>query len=124
MPPLDPATFCDPDPRDEARNARHLSKYVFPLQYRLSNVFISQLPAKANYKQPDLTDREREIQVRQGLACEGTWTLLGTCKTPKRLKDVLGLLEKMIWRHGKCHYKLLRDKVCPSKVSSLNDHMH
>jgi hypothetical protein len=25
-------------------------------------------------------------------------------------------LEKMIWRHGKCGYKPLRDKACPSKV--------
>ncbi|KAG2060492.1 hypothetical protein BDR06DRAFT_966976 [Suillus hirtellus] len=60
-------------------------------------------PAKEHYKQPNFTDREHEIQ------------LLGTCKTPKQLKDVLMLLEKMIWCHGKCYYKLLRDKVCPSE---------
>lgn len=72
MRPLDPATYCDPDPRDEARNARHLSKYIFPLQYRLSNVFTSQSPTKENYKQPDFTDRERDIQVRQGFVCQGT----------------------------------------------------
>ncbi|KAG2738144.1 hypothetical protein P692DRAFT_20759500 [Suillus brevipes Sb2] len=112
MRPLDPATYCDPDPRDEACKARHLSKYIFPLQYKLSNVFASESPATANYKQPDFTDRERDIQ------------LLGTCKTPKRLKDVVVLLEKMIWRHGKCRYRLLRDETCPSKVSTLNDHIH
>jgi hypothetical protein len=40
----------------------------------------------------------------------------GACKTPKRLREILSLLEKMIWRHGKCGYKPLRDKACPSKV--------
>ena len=40
----------------------------------------------------------------------------GACKTPKRLKDILSLLEKMVWMHGKCGYKPLRDKACPSKV--------
>ncbi|OAX35477.1 hypothetical protein K503DRAFT_696963, partial [Rhizopogon vinicolor AM-OR11-026] len=95
----------DPDPREKAQKARHLSKYMFPLQYGLSNVFSHQSPTKESYKQPDFADREREIE------------LLGKCKTPKRLRDVLVLLEKMIWRHGKCGYKPLRDKVCPSKVS-------
>ncbi|KAG1808930.1 uncharacterized protein BJ212DRAFT_1229448, partial [Suillus subaureus] len=110
---VNPETFRDPDPRDEARNARHLSKYIFPLQYGLCSVFTSQVPSKEHYEQPDFTDREREIKVREGNI--SSWT----CKTPKRLKDVLVLLEKLIWRHGKCRYKLLRDKVCPSKVSKL-----
>jgi hypothetical protein len=79
MRPLDPATYCDPDPRDEACKARHLSKYIFPLQYKLSNVFASESPATANYKQPDFTDRERDIQVRQDFACEGTWILINAC---------------------------------------------
>ncbi|KAG1877989.1 hypothetical protein DFJ58DRAFT_648689 [Suillus subalutaceus] len=104
---VDSDTYRDPDPRDQARKARHLSKYIFPLQYGLSNVFTSQLQAKEHYKQPDFADRENEIQR------------LGPCKTPKRLKDVLVLLDKMIWRHGKCRYKLLRDKVCPSKASKI-----
>ncbi|KAG2124005.1 hypothetical protein DEU56DRAFT_744922, partial [Suillus clintonianus] len=99
--------YQDPDPRQQAQKARHLSKYIFPLQYGLSNVFSQQSAAKESYKQPNFADREREIE------------LFGTCKTPKRLKDVLVLLEKMIWRHGKCGYKLLRDKVCPSKVNKL-----
>ncbi|KAG2047676.1 hypothetical protein BDR06DRAFT_896980, partial [Suillus hirtellus] len=107
----------DPDPRLQAQKARHLSKYIFPLQYGLSNVFSQPSAAKETYKQPNFADREREIQVRLGLS---RYTdLFGTCKTPKRLKEVLVLLDKMIWRHGKCHYKLLRDTVCPSKVDKL-----
>jgi hypothetical protein len=43
-----------------------LSKYIFPLQYGLSNVFTSQVPGKEHYKQPDFVDREREIKVREG----------------------------------------------------------
>ncbi|KAG1737329.1 hypothetical protein EDB19DRAFT_1637045, partial [Suillus lakei] len=108
----------DPDPRQQAQKARHLSKYIFPLQYGLSNVFSQKSAAKETYKQPNFADREREIEVRRGLECVSL-QLLGPCKTPKRLKDVLVLLETMIWRHGKCGYKLLRDKICPSKVSKL-----
>ncbi|KAG0702505.1 hypothetical protein DFH29DRAFT_774015, partial [Suillus ampliporus] len=102
----------DPDPRQEAQNARLLSKYIFPLQYGLSNVFSQPSAAKEIYKQPNFADRELEIGVRMNVPLQ----VLGTCKTPKRLKDVLVLLEKMIWRHGKCGYKPLRDQVCPSKV--------
>jgi hypothetical protein len=39
----------------------------------------------------------------------------GPCKTPKSLKNVLPMLDKLLWYHGKCTYKLLRNKVCPSK---------
>ncbi|KAJ8591700.1 hypothetical protein M405DRAFT_734626 [Rhizopogon salebrosus TDB-379] len=112
-----PYPYRDPDPRQEAQKARQLSKYIFPLQYSLSNVFSHASPAKESYKQPDFTDREREIEVRECIASYGG--LLGKCKTPKRLRDVLVLLEKMIWRHGKCGYLPLRNKVCPSKVSQL-----
>ncbi|KIJ66968.1 hypothetical protein HYDPIDRAFT_85706, partial [Hydnomerulius pinastri MD-312] len=94
----------DPDPRKLAKDSRHLSKYIFPLQYGLSNVFSYVANRKVTYQQPDYSDREHEINA------------LGNCKTPKRLKDTLQLIEKMIWRHGKCGYKPLRDKVCPSKV--------
>ncbi|KAI6025951.1 hypothetical protein F5J12DRAFT_716154, partial [Pisolithus orientalis] len=94
----------DPDPEEQARNVRHLSKYVFPLQYGLPNVFGHVANRSETYRQPLFADREYDIR------------LLGRCKTPKRLKDVLLLLDKMIWRHGKCAYKPLRDKVCPSKV--------
>ncbi|KIK45335.1 hypothetical protein CY34DRAFT_78126 [Suillus luteus UH-Slu-Lm8-n1] len=101
--------YQDPDPRQQAQKTRHLSKYIFPLQYGLSNVFSQPSAAKETYKQPNFADREREIE------------LFGTCKTPKRLKDVLVLLEKMIWRHGKCGYKLLRDITCPSKLTTTDN---
>lgn len=69
---------------------------------------------------PDYSDRELEIKVllldlpHQPSNLSQT---KGPCKTPKRLKDTLRLLETMIWRHGKCGYKPLCDKACPSKVS-------
>ena len=40
----------------------------------------------------------------------------GASKTPKRVKLALDLLEKIIWRHGKCSYKALRDIACSSKL--------
>ncbi|KIY44167.1 hypothetical protein FISHEDRAFT_52703, partial [Fistulina hepatica ATCC 64428] len=90
----------EPDTHQDMEFVRHLSKYVFPRQYGLESPFTSN-----RNPLPDYADREAEIQK------------LGRCKTPKRLKGVLELLEKMIWRHGKCAYLPLRDKVCPSKVS-------
>jgi hypothetical protein len=82
---------------------------------------------KETYKQLNLADRESEIEARsvkvhgnhdQMIAC--TSQFFEACETPKRLKDTLVLLEKMIWRHGKCGYKLLRDIACPSKVRKLH----
>lgn len=66
-----PYPYRDPDPRQEAQKARQLSKYIFPLQYGLSNVFSHASPAKESYKQPDFTDREREIEVRECIASYG-----------------------------------------------------
>lgn len=51
---------------------------------------------------------------------EGWRQSRGKCKTPKRLRETLALLDKMLWRHGKCAYKALRDKACPSKVWVLS----
>ncbi|KAG1744070.1 uncharacterized protein EDB91DRAFT_1050737 [Suillus paluster] len=113
-----PGAYQDPDPRQEAQKARHLSKYIFPLQYGLSNVFSQKSAAKKMYKQPNFANRETDIEVRGGLSRHADD--LGTCKTPRRLKNVLVLLEKMIWRHGKCGYKPLRDIACPSKVNKLS----
>ncbi|KAH7884432.1 hypothetical protein F5I97DRAFT_1811644 [Phlebopus sp. FC_14] len=112
-PRADPTVYSDPDAREQAKHVRHLSKYVFPLQYGLSNVFSYVSGTRDVQRQPDYIDREHEIKARLLLHL----SVVGRCKTPKRLKDILPLLEKMIWRHGKCGYKPLRDKVCPSKVS-------
>ncbi|KAF9468017.1 hypothetical protein BDZ94DRAFT_1154632, partial [Collybia nuda] len=94
----------DPDPRDQAKMARHLSKYIFPRQYGLSSPFQFTSQTRGAFKLPNYQDRESEISLK------------GPCKTPRRLKGILSLLESMIWRHEKCGYKPLRDKICPSKV--------
>ncbi|KAA1467623.1 hypothetical protein DENSPDRAFT_769983, partial [Dentipellis sp. KUC8613] len=94
----------------QMEHARHLSKYIFPRQYGLANAFTPTVQPKwLPHKLPDYADRENEIKTydfRQGKSF----------KTPKRLKSTLQLLEKMIWRHGKCHYRALRDMACPSHV--------
>ncbi|EIW83940.1 hypothetical protein CONPUDRAFT_51134, partial [Coniophora puteana RWD-64-598 SS2] len=104
----------DPDPREQARQARHLSKYIFPLQYDLKNIFTNVPNPKDVHNLHNFFDRELEIKAR-ALGSQR----LGKCKTPRRLREILPLLEKMIWRHGKCAYKPLRDKTCPSKVCIL-----
>ncbi|KAI1796871.1 hypothetical protein LXA43DRAFT_491424 [Ganoderma leucocontextum] len=99
------AVWVDPEPRQQMEHARHLAKYVFPRQYELSNAFISGSSGKyGSFRMVDYVDREQEIKSK------------GSCKTPKRLKHVLGILEKMVWRHHKCKYKMLLDMACPSKV--------
>ncbi|KAF7974772.1 hypothetical protein HWV62_11243 [Athelia sp. TMB] len=105
-PKLNPSQYVDPDPKVQAEQARHLAKYVFPRQYGLSSVFKASAPQSkfSAVSIPDFSDREKEIKA------------LGSCKTPKRLKETLSLLEKMVWRHSKCAYKALRDKACPSKI--------
>ncbi|KAI0635989.1 hypothetical protein C8Q77DRAFT_1052682 [Trametes polyzona] len=100
----DKGVWVDPDPREQMEKARKLSKYVFPRQYGLSNPISSDSTQTSYAPQPDYVDREHEIKLK------------GPCKTPKRLKSVLGILEQMIWKHHKCRYKALLNLACPSKV--------
>ncbi|KAF8896299.1 hypothetical protein BD779DRAFT_1433681 [Infundibulicybe gibba] len=93
--------YTDPDVGAQAANTRHLSKYVFPRQYGLRSPFQGGSTAAPS---ADYGDREAELKMK------------GRCKTPKRLKPVLPLLDKMLWRHKKCGYMPLRDLACPSKV--------
>ncbi|KAJ6513096.1 hypothetical protein C8R45DRAFT_813124, partial [Mycena sanguinolenta] len=93
----------DPDQREQMDHARHLAKYVFARQYGLASPFKFQLSKYEAFKFPNFDDREHAIKG-------------SSFKTPRRLKEVIPLLEKLLWRHGKCAYKLLRDHACPSKV--------
>ncbi|PIL35516.1 hypothetical protein GSI_02244 [Ganoderma sinense ZZ0214-1] len=98
--------WVDPDPRQQMERARHLAKYIFPRQYELSNPFsMSSSGRYGSFRMPDYLDREQEIKNK------------GSCKTPKRLKHVLDILEKMIWRHYKCKYKMLLDMELMSETS-------
>ncbi|KAF8071885.1 hypothetical protein FPV67DRAFT_904108 [Lyophyllum atratum] len=105
---IEPGKYVDPDHREQQKHARHLSKYVFPRQYGLTSPFTEANSKRHVFGFPDYMDREVEIKAN------------GSCKTPKRLKDILPLLETMTWRHGKCGYKPLRDRVCPSKLQSTD----
>ncbi|KAF5382158.1 hypothetical protein D9615_004408 [Tricholomella constricta] len=89
----------DPKPKERQNHDRHISKYIFPRQYGLTAPFLEANSKKRTFGFPDYTDREAEIKAK------------GSCKTPKRLKEILPLLETMLWRHIKCRYKLLRDKL-------------
>lgn len=121
-----PHELSELDPRQLAEKARHLSKYIFPRQYSLTNVFAmdSDTFASAN-NTPDIIDREDEIEASRSHACiyhlaKGYNSCCQQkrkgCKTPKRVKPALTFLEKMISRHAKCKYRALRDLACPSKV--------
>lgn len=61
---INPNEFVDPDPKEQARKARHLSKYIFPRQYGLSSPFVMTHRKREVFNLPDYTDRELEIKVR------------------------------------------------------------
>jgi hypothetical protein len=61
-PKINPHEFVDPDPKELSRNARHLSKYIFPRQYGLSSSFVA-THRKEIFTLPDYSDRELEIKV-------------------------------------------------------------
>ncbi|KAF7292779.1 Telomerase reverse transcriptase [Mycena indigotica] len=94
-----------PNRTDQMKAARRLSKYVFPRQYGLESPFGFESQSTTL---PDFSNRDHHI------------TALGPCKTPKRLKEAVPLLEKVIWRHGKCQYWQLRDLACPSEARKLH----
>ncbi|KAF8627995.1 hypothetical protein AX15_004120 [Amanita polypyramis BW_CC] len=101
---VDPNLYVESDPKVQAEHARLAAKYVFPRQCGLSNVFNAQTRSKKFNDYRDSIDREAEIKSK------------GPCKTPKRLKNILPVLEQMVWKHGKCGYKPLLNIACPSKT--------
>ncbi|KAG6908673.1 hypothetical protein DXG01_003687 [Tephrocybe rancida] len=103
---IEPHQYVDPDPKTQQQHARHLSKYVFPRQYGLDSPFLFSSSKKDAFRTPEYLDREAEIKA------------LGPCKTPRRLKEIIPLLQSIIWRHSKCGYKPMRDKVCPMKLKN------
>lgn len=60
-----PEDYVEPDSLKQARDARHISKYVFPRQYGLQNPFNALVERCYSTRFPDYTDRENEIKVRR-----------------------------------------------------------
>ncbi|CUA77091.1 telomerase reverse transcriptase [Rhizoctonia solani] len=91
--------------REVEETARHIAKYIFPLQYRLHNVFTCTLHYWENGGRfRDYRDREAEIKE------------LGPCKTPKRVKAVLPLIQSLIRRHRRFNYQRTCQVICRSRV--------
>ncbi|KAG7089455.1 hypothetical protein E1B28_011140 [Marasmius oreades] len=107
--------YKDPDSKIQERNVRHLAKYVFPRQYGMPSSFeFFKFSEREAYKVPDFVDRDGDIKKLASAKREENATI----KTPKRVKQILPLLDKLIWRHGKCKYKKLLDGSCPSKMKN------
>ena len=68
QPKISADDYVDPDPRMQAEQARKLSKYVFPRQYRLSNAFEKSTAGRGGWVMPDFEDRESEIKVSSFLS--------------------------------------------------------
>jgi hypothetical protein len=107
------SAYQDPNPFEQAAQARHLAKHVFPRAFGLYSVFSPppEIPGSYNpFKYPEWVNRDLEIKTK------------GTCRTPRRLVQAVELMERMLWYHGKCGYVPLRDKTCPSKVDACFSH--
>uniref|UniRef100_A0A0W0FMP3 Telomerase reverse transcriptase n=1 Tax=Moniliophthora roreri TaxID=221103 RepID=A0A0W0FMP3_MONRR len=103
-------TVQDPNPQIQQSNARRLAKYIFPRQYGLPNAFhFFKFSEREAYQVPDFVNRDQDIEK---LASDRNHRI----RTPKRLRQVLPMLDKLAWRHRKCKYKLLLDGSCPSKI--------
>lgn len=97
------------DAKGHALKARHILRYIFPRQHGLSHPFkLTSLGDTYEYK--NYMDREDEI--------ERAIRLSKNANTPKRLKNIVPIIDQMVWRHLKCPYKLFFDKFCPSKVEN------
>ncbi|KAG9006699.1 hypothetical protein FRB93_008431 [Tulasnella sp. JGI-2019a] len=86
--------------------ARHLSKYIFPRQYGLSNVFTAERDPKSRHPFPSYDDREDDILI------------MGACKTPKRVKPCLSLIEQLVRYHQRTPYPKLCNFICPTKTKA------
>ncbi|EEB97795.1 hypothetical protein MPER_02816, partial [Moniliophthora perniciosa FA553] len=107
--PLVSIHLHDPNPRIQQANARRLAKYIFPRQYGLPSAFhFFKFSEREAYQVPDFVNRDQDIEK---LASDRNHKI----RTPKRLRQVLPMLDKLAWRHRKCKYKLLLDGSCPSK---------
>ncbi|KAJ3546316.1 hypothetical protein NMY22_g2104 [Coprinellus aureogranulatus] len=95
-------TDSEGDHLQQGRNARRLAKHIFPGQYGLQTPF-KYLDFRRSYVYP-VFDRDMDIKI------------LGRKPTPKRLKGVLPIMDKLIWRHTKCDYKALQNIACPTKI--------
>ncbi|EUC61459.1 telomerase reverse transcriptase [Rhizoctonia solani AG-3 Rhs1AP] len=110
--PDGPKNLADHDDiREVEEAARHVAKYMFPLQYRLHNVFTCTLHYWENGgRLRDYRDREVEIKER------------GSCKTPKRLKAILPLIQSLIRRHRRFNYQPMFNTFdVQVDVSTLSD---
>ncbi|KAH8823014.1 hypothetical protein DL96DRAFT_1431154, partial [Flagelloscypha sp. PMI_526] len=90
------------DPREQLKASQTLAKHIFPRMYGLHTVFHTQ-GFSSNQTYMMYLNRDKETSQK------------GSLKTPKRLKSVLLMLDKMIHMHSKCAYKPLLNVSCPSK---------
>lgn len=127
----------DPDQselKDNLLVARHLVKYMFPRQYGLDSVFdVKNISSEGVsrgqfFNRHNFLDRELDLDVRNLTSkgcCLDDWLAKssqsrGPIKTPKRLKNVIEIVEQIYHRHTRCGYRALLNKVCPSKVTASN----
>lgn len=61
---MSPDLRSTPGSKEDDYVARHLLKYIFPLQYKMENVFESQPGYRERFERRRFADRDAEITVR------------------------------------------------------------
>jgi telomerase reverse transcriptase len=99
--------LADPECKEETIE---FAKYVFPLQFRLHNVFTSILPKSEAQIFRDYTLRENDMADSR------------SSKVPKRLRgSVLDMLHHFRWAHSRLSYVELLNHHCPRQHHTLNE---
>lgn len=88
--------------QDKSAQVRHLSKYIWPKQFHLSNIW--SLPHGYDGGPNRFECREEEISAREA------------CKTPKRLPKQL--IERLVDKHHSCNYISLLNRHVPSRMKN------
>lgn len=107
------------DEENDNRNVKHeesttrVMMYIFPRQFGLHNVFISQVDhTQTAQKFQDYTLREEEITTKFCVLVEGKPQL--KAHLPKRLRGLpQDLVRKLQVLHARCSYSMLLQHYCP-----------
>jgi telomerase reverse transcriptase len=99
---------------DDIEQTHHITKYVFPRQFGLHNVFTSALdPRETSQACKDYTLREKEI-LRRKRADMLRNKAQAANRVPKRLRgQAFALVHRLRKRHCRCSYSALLDRYCP-----------
>jgi telomerase reverse transcriptase len=105
----------------DSKQSVHIMKYVFPLQFRLHNVFTSVVDRNETAQEfKDYTLREHEITYAENRLIQqsGCHSRPSGAMVPKRLRgEPVLMIQAIRKRHSKCSYTQLLRHHCPVRAA-------